>query len=42
MQAELTLIRQDIHAHPEMGMEEVRTSALVAAKLKQWGVEVTE
>ncbi|CAF3918976.1 unnamed protein product [Adineta steineri] len=42
MQAELTLTRQDIHAHPEMGMEEVRTSALVAAKLKQWGVEVTE
>ena len=39
---ELTAIRQDIHAHPEMGMEEARTSALVAAKLKQWGVEVAE
>ena len=39
---ELTAIRRDIHAHPEMGLEEVRTSALVAAKLREWGVEVTE
>ncbi len=39
--AELTAIRQDIHAHPEMGLEEVRTAALVAAKLKEWGIEVT-
>ncbi len=41
-QAELTAIRRDIHAHPEMGMEEVRTAALVAAKLREWGIEVTE
>ena len=40
--AELTAIRQDIHAHPEMGLEEVRTAALVAEKLREWGVEVTE
>jgi hippurate hydrolase len=39
---ELTAIRRDIHAHPELGMEEVRTAALVAAKLREWGVEVTE
>ncbi len=39
--AELTAIRRDIHAHPEMGMEEVRTSALVAEKLRSWGIEVT-
>jgi amidohydrolase len=39
---ELTAIRRDIHAHPEMGMEEHRTAALVAAKLRDWGVEVTE
>jgi len=39
---ELIAIRRDIHAHPEMGMEEVRTAALVAAKLREWGVEVTE
>ncbi|CAF4939944.1 unnamed protein product, partial [Rotaria sp. Silwood1] len=42
MQAELTIIRQDIHAHPEMTMEEQRTSALVASKLKEWGLTVTE
>lgn len=39
--AELTAIRRDIHIHPEMGMEEVRTSALVAEKLRAWGIEVT-
>jgi hippurate hydrolase len=42
MQSELTSIRQDIHAHPEMAMEEVRTSSLVADKLKEWGITVTE
>jgi amidohydrolase len=40
--AELTAIRRDIHAHPELGLEEHRTAALVAAKLREWGVEVTE
>ena len=35
-------IRRDIHAHPELGLEEVRTAAIVAAKLREWGVEVTE
>ena len=40
-QAELAAIRQDIHAHPEMGLEEVRTAALVAAKLQEWGIETT-
>ncbi len=38
--AELTGIRQDIHAHPELGFTEQRTSDLVAAKLEGWGVEV--
>ncbi|CAF0874387.1 unnamed protein product [Rotaria sordida] len=42
MQAELAIIRQDIHAHPEMAMEEKRTSTLVASKLKQWDLTVTE
>ncbi|CAF4042638.1 unnamed protein product, partial [Rotaria sp. Silwood1] len=42
MQTEFTTIRQDIHAHPEMAMTENRTSALVAAKLKEWGLTVTE
>ena len=40
--AELSAIRRDIHAHPEMGLEEVRTAALVAAKLREWGIDVTE
>jgi amidohydrolase len=37
---ELTAIRRDLHAHPEIGFEEVRTSGIVAAKLTQWGIEV--
>jgi amidohydrolase len=37
---ELTAIRRDIHAHPEIGFEEVRTSGIVAEKLESWGVEV--
>jgi amidohydrolase len=37
---ELTAIRRDFHAHPEMGFEEVRTSGLVAEKLISWGIEV--
>src|SRR6201994_39369 len=37
---ELTAIRRDFHAHPEIGFEEVRTSGIVAEKLKQWGIEV--
>lgn len=39
-QAELTAIRRDIHAHPELGFEEFRTSALIAEKLGEWGIEV--
>jgi len=41
-QQELVSIRRDIHAHPEMGLEEVRTAALVARKLREWHIEVTE
>jgi len=37
---ELTDIRHDIHAHPELGFTEQRTSDLVAAKLESWGIEV--
>ena len=29
-----------LHAHPEIGFEEVRTSGIVAEKLKGWGIEV--
>ena len=38
--AELTAIRQDIHAHPELGMEERRTAELVAKELESYGIEV--
>ncbi|HAB03631.1 MAG TPA: amidohydrolase, partial [Pseudomonas sp.] len=38
--SDLHSIRHDIHAHPELGFEESRTSALVAALLQQWGYEV--
>ena len=37
---ELTQIRHDIHAHPELGFEEERTADIVAAKLKEYGCEV--
>ena len=39
---ELIAIRRDIHRHPEVGFEEVRTAALVADRLRQWGLEVAE
>ena len=37
---ELTDIRRDFHAHPELGFTEVRTADIVAAKLESWGIEV--
>ena len=33
-------IRRDIHAHPELGFEEHRTSDQVARLLAEWGIEV--
>ncbi len=38
---DLTAIRHDLHAHPEIGLEEVRTSALVAKELERLGYQVT-
>ncbi|KPH81505.1 M20 aminoacylase family protein [Bosea vaviloviae] len=37
---DLVAIRRDLHAHPEIGFEEVRTSGIVAEKLASWGIEV--
>jgi amidohydrolase len=39
-QTELQAIRRDIHAHPELCYEEVRTSDVVAARLSEWGIPV--
>ena len=36
---ELTAVFKDLHAHPEIGFEEHRTSAVVAGKLKDYGVD---
>lgn len=36
----MVALRQDLHAHPELGFEEVRTSALVAQWLEVAGVDV--
>jgi hippurate hydrolase len=38
-QDEMTAWRRDLHAHPELGFEEVRTSALVADKLRAFGLD---
>ena len=37
---DLTNWRRDIHAHPELGFEEHRTSDFVAQKLAEFGYEV--
>jgi amidohydrolase len=39
---DIIALRRDFHAHPELGYEEVRTSAIVAARLRDLGLEVRE
>ncbi len=39
---ELTAIRQDFHAHPEIGFTEHRTAGIVAGLLREWGIETHE
>ncbi|AVS92297.1 amidohydrolase [Paracidovorax avenae] len=36
--ASIAAVRRDIHAHPELCFEEVRTADIVAAKLAEWGI----
>ena len=36
---ELTAIFKDLHAHPEIGFQEKRTAAIVAQKLRDYGVD---
>ncbi|HEU4532578.1 MAG TPA: amidohydrolase, partial [Polyangiaceae bacterium] len=39
---EMRAWRRDLHAHPELGFEERRTAALVAERLRAFGLEVHE
>jgi amidohydrolase len=39
-QAQVVAWRRDLHAHPELGNEETRTAAFVAAQLKSMGIAV--
>ncbi|MGF9764988.1 amidohydrolase [Microvirga sp. 0TCS3.31] len=39
LEREITAWRRDLHAHPEFGFEERRTSAFVAAKLREFGLD---
>ncbi len=36
----IAALRRDIHAHPELSFEEIRTADLVAQQLTSWGIEV--
>lgn len=37
--AEIVRIRRDLHAHPELGFQEVRTAGVVAQTLREYGYE---
>ncbi|MFB2598711.1 amidohydrolase [Herbiconiux sp. P17] len=39
---DLTALRRNLHAHPELSGNEKRTAALVASELRSYGVEVVE
>ena len=39
--APFVALRQDLHRHPELGLQEFRTSALLASQLEAWGYQVT-
>ena len=38
--AAMAAVRRDIHAHPELCFQEVRTADVVAAKLTEWGIPI--
>ena len=39
--APFVALRHDLHRHPELGLQEFRTSALLAEQLESWGYTVT-
>ncbi len=39
---QLVSIRRDLHQHPELGLEEYRTSSVILDYLKQWNIKVTQ
>ncbi len=39
--APFVALRHDLHRHPELGLQEFRTSALLAEQLEGWGYRVT-
>ncbi|MBU2407304.1 MAG: M20/M25/M40 family metallo-hydrolase, partial [Gammaproteobacteria bacterium] len=38
--AGIAAVRRDLHAHPELCYQEVRTADVVAAKLTEWGIPI--
>ena len=40
--APFVALRHDLHRHPELGLQEFRTSALLAEQLRSWGYTVTQ
>jgi len=38
--ADIAKLRRDIHAHPELGYQELRTAELIASTLSGWGIPV--
>ena len=38
--ADIAAVRRDIHAHPELCFQEVRTADVVAKKLESWGIPI--
>ena len=39
LEREMITWRRDLHAHPEFGFEENRTSAFVASRLREFGLD---
>lgn len=38
--AQIAKVRRDLHAHPELGFQEARTSDLIAKQLTDWGIPI--